>query len=173
MDARSDETGVRITIMCVHPTAAQPSPATSLVFYDGVCGLCNRFVRFLLARDQQGVLRFARLQGPLAARELGSRGHDPNDLDTVFVIAGWNTDRPAVLSRSRAVLHALGQLGPGWRALSALAGLIPRPVADAVYDVIARRRYRVFGRYETCSLPPPEWRARFEDEGRTEDDMTH
>jgi predicted DCC family thiol-disulfide oxidoreductase YuxK len=135
----------------------------TLVFYDGVCGLCDRFVRFLLARDRQGRLRFAQLQGDLAHRELVPRGHDPADLDTVVVLAGWQSPAPRLLTRSRAVLHAAGELGPGWRALAASARIVPRGIGDAVYSAIARRRYRLFGRFDACPLPRPEWRDRFLD----------
>jgi predicted DCC family thiol-disulfide oxidoreductase YuxK len=135
----------------------------TLVFYDGVCGLCARFVQFLLARDRQGHFRFATLQGELARRELPPRGHDPADLDTVVVIAGWGSEAPRVLTRSRAVLHTVGTLGRGWRALAVLGRLVPRPIGDAVYAAVARRRYRMFGRFDACRLPSPEERARFLD----------
>lgn len=133
----------------------------TLVFYDGVCGLCDRFVRFLLARDRQARLRFAPLQGELASRELRPRGHDPADLDSIVVIAGWQSTAPRVLARSRAVLHAVGTLGPGWRVLAVVARIVPPPIADAIYMAIARRRYRFFGRFAACPLPRPEWRSRF------------
>jgi predicted DCC family thiol-disulfide oxidoreductase YuxK len=135
----------------------------TLVFYDGVCGLCGRFVRFLLARDRQDRLRFAPLQGALARRELVPRGHDPADLNTVVVLAGWPSADARLLTRSRAVLHAAGELGAGWRALTAIARLVPRGLADALYAAVARRRYRLFGRVDACPLPRPEWRDRFLD----------
>lgn len=135
--------------------------AMTLVFYDGVCGLCDRLVRFLLARDRLACLRFAPLQGELAGRELRPRGHDPADLDSIVVIAGWPSPAPRVLTRSRAVLHAVGALGPGWRMLAAAARIVPPAIGDAIYMAIARRRYRFFGRFEACPLPRPEWRSRF------------
>jgi predicted DCC family thiol-disulfide oxidoreductase YuxK len=133
----------------------------TLVFYDGVCGLCDRFVRFLLARDPAGRLRFAPLQGETARRELPPLGLEPADLDSVVVIAGWRSPAPRVLTRSRAVLHTVRPLGTGWRLLAATARLVPRPIADAVYDAVARRRYRMFGRFDACPLPHPDERARF------------
>jgi predicted DCC family thiol-disulfide oxidoreductase YuxK len=143
--------------------AIRTSVELTLVFYDGVCGLCDRFVQFLLARDRRGRLRFATLQGDLARRELPPRGLDPADLDTVIVIAGWESDAPRVLTRSRAVLYAAGRLGPVWRALASMARLVPSRIADAVYAAIARRRYRMFGRFDACRLPSAEERARFVD----------
>ena len=135
----------------------------TLVLYDGVCGLCDRLVRFLLARDRLDRLRFAPLQGPLARRELVPRGLDPADLDTVVVLAGWPEADARLFTRSRAVLHAAGELGAGWRALTATARLVPQGLADAIYAGVARRRYRLFGRFEACPLPRPEWRHRFLD----------
>jgi predicted DCC family thiol-disulfide oxidoreductase YuxK len=118
-------------------------------------------VYFLLRRDEAGRIRFAPLQGALAREKLGSVGRDPVELDTVYVLADWQSPRQRVLERSRAVLHALEQLGGGWRWLARAAGLVPRPIADAVYGFIARRRYRLFGRYDACPLPRPEWKDRF------------
>ena len=138
-------------------------PPATLVFYDGLCGLCDGFVQFLLKRDGHARLAFATLQGEVARSTLLPRGHDPADLDTVFVVADWKTPNERVLSRSRAVLHAASQLGGPWRVLAAIGALAPTVVADAVYGFVARRRYRVFGRYDTCPLPRPEWRDRFLD----------
>lgn len=135
----------------------------TVVFYDGVCGLCDRLVRFLLTRDRAARLRFAPLQGDLARRQLLPRGHDPADLDSIVVIAGWQSPAPRLLTRSRAVLHVVGQLGPGWRALAAIARVVPRRIGDAIYAAVARRRYRIFGRFDACPLPRPEWRGRFLD----------
>jgi predicted DCC family thiol-disulfide oxidoreductase YuxK len=120
-------------------------------------------VQFLLARDASGVLRFAQLQGDLARRELTPRGYDPADLDSIFVIAGWQTPQPRVLTRSRAVLHAVSQLRGRWAILAGLARGVPAPMADAAYRFVARRRYRIFGRLDACPLPRPEWRQRFLD----------
>ena len=114
---------------------------------------------FLLRRDEAGRIRFAPLQGALARETLGPLGGQPAQLDTVYALVDW--PRPHVLERSRAVLHALEQLGGGWRWLARAAGLVPRPIADAVYGFIARRRYRLFGRYDACPLPRPEWKDRF------------
>ncbi len=133
------------------------------MFYDGVCGLCDRLVRFLLPRDRAGVLRFAQLQGELARRTLVPLGYDPAQLDTVFVIAGWQSPRQRVLTRSRAILHAMVSLGGAWGAAARAGLLVPTGIADAVYAVVARSRYRLFGRFDACPMPRPEWRQRFLD----------
>lgn len=136
----------------------------TVVFYDGLCGLCDRLVRFLLTHDPEGRLRFAPLQGAVAQRELVPAGHEPSDLNTVLVIADYGTPQQRVLPRSRAVLHALSQLGGVWSALATIGSFVPTSLADAVYGMVAKRRYRIFGRFDTCPLPRPEWRARFLDE---------
>lgn len=135
----------------------------TLILYDGVCGLCDRFVRFLVARDRQDRLRFAQLQGALARQELVARGYEPADLDTVVVITGWGSSAPRLLTRSRAVLHAVGELGAIWQALAGLGRIVPPRLADAMYSAIARRRHRLFGRLDACPVPRPEWRHRFLD----------
>jgi predicted DCC family thiol-disulfide oxidoreductase YuxK len=137
-----------------------PAPAT-VVFYDGVCGLCTRFNQFLLRRDRHGRIRFATLQGPLAQDLLPRYGKNPSDLDTIYVLVDWKTPRERVLARSQAVLHALTQLTGGWRAFGQLGLLVPVAIADAAYAFVAKRRYRLFGKFESCMIPPPEWRQRF------------
>jgi len=133
----------------------------TVVFYDGVCGLCNRLNRFLLARDRHERIFFAPLQGPTAAARLTRYGCDPADLDTVYAVADWDLPTERVYARSAAVLHTLRQLDRGWRILGRLGALIPRPLSDAAYRLVARNRYRVFGRFDSCPLPRPEWKSRF------------
>jgi predicted DCC family thiol-disulfide oxidoreductase YuxK len=135
--------------------------ASTVVFYDGVCGLCNRFVRFLIRRDAHARLLYAPLQGSLARAVLPRYGLDPADLDTVYVIAQWQEPSEHVLARSRAIVHALAQLGPAWRILAAAGRVAPRRLADAIYRAVARRRYQTFGKLDVCPVPPPEWRGRF------------
>ncbi len=137
-----------------------PTP-TTVVFYDGVCGLCARFNRFLLSRDRQGRIRFAALQGPLAQAVLPRYGKDPSDLDTICVLVDWKTPQERVLARLPAILHALRQLDGVWPPIGRLGSLVPVRIADAAYNFVARRRYRLFGKFESCMIPPPEWRQRF------------
>jgi predicted DCC family thiol-disulfide oxidoreductase YuxK len=147
----------------------------SVIFYDGVCGLCNGLVRFLLRRDRHARLLFAPIQGTLARTVLRRHGYDPSNLDTMYVIADRRAPdrgpRPGesgrwggserVLSKSRAILYALGQLGGGWRIFAWAGAFVPEPIADALYDAVAKRRYRTFGKLASCPVPPPEWRGRF------------
>jgi len=135
---------------------------TDLVLYDGVCGLCNRLVQFILRHDRAGRFRFAALQGDLAAALLRPHGRDPRDLDTVCVVRDHGGPGEQVLTKARAIIHVAGHLGWPWK-LARLARVLPGALLDFGYDQIARRRYRWFGRYDACPLPTPATSARFLD----------
>jgi predicted DCC family thiol-disulfide oxidoreductase YuxK len=137
--------------------------ADPIILYDGVCGLCNRLVQFLLKHDRQGRLRFASLQSDFAAKVLQRHGIDPKDLDTLHVIENYEQPGERVLQRSNAILRAGRELGGFWSVSAAAAGLIPRALRDVVYRFVAQNRYRVFGKYDTCMLPEPNQRSRFLD----------
>ena len=137
--------------------------ANPIILYDGVCGLCNRFVQFLLKHDKQARLRFASLQSEFAERVLTRHGIDPKDLDTVQVVVNYERPDERVLGRSDAILRAGNELGMPWNVLATIARIVPRALRDVVYFFVARNRYRVFGKYETCMLPDPNQRHRFLD----------
>jgi predicted DCC family thiol-disulfide oxidoreductase YuxK len=136
-----------------------------IVFYDGVCGLCNRLVQFLLKRDQNDQLRFASLQSEFAAKVLSRHGANAKDLDTLYVVQDYEEPTERLLMRSDAILYAAGALGSFWK-VATLGKIIPRPLRDLVYKLVARNRYRVFGKYETCMLPEPRHRNKFLDQAR-------
>ncbi len=136
--------------------------ANPIVFYDGVCGLCNHLVQFLLKRDKRDALRFASLQSDFAHQVLLRHGVDPHDLDTVYVVKNYNQSSEALLARSDAILHMVSQLGGIW-SLAGIGRVLPRPFRDAVYKIVARNRYRVFGKHESCILPDPQHRQKFLD----------
>ena len=139
------------------------SGANPIILYDGVCGLCNRLVQFLLKHDREGRLHFASLQSDFAATVLGRHGIDPTDLDTVHVIVNHDQPGERVLQRSDAILRAGRELGGFWGASSSIARVVPRPLRDSVYKLVATNRYRMFGKYDTCMLPDPNQRSRFLD----------
>ena len=134
-----------------------------IILYDGVCGLCNRLNRFVLARDPAGRFRFAALQSALAGEILARHGRDARDLDTLYLVLGYGRSDERLLRKSDAALWILRALGGPWRASAAMR-LLPAAVRDLGYDLVARTRYRLFGRYETCPLPDPRHRARFLDQ---------
>lgn len=132
----------------------------NIVLYDGVCGFCNGFVRFILARDKAARFRFAPLQGEFAASALRKYDADPGLLDTVYVIADYGTANEKILSRARAGLFVAGALGFPWNLARGFS-VLPDRILNFFYGLFARSRYRLFGKYETCPLPTPEERARF------------
>ena len=131
-----------------------------LVLYDGVCGLCDHFVQFLLRIDRHDSLRFAALQGPIGARILREAGRTTTALSTVIVVTDFETDQKRLLDRSDAGLFALASAGGIYRAALVLR-IVPRFIRDAVYDLIARFRYRIFGRFDACPIPDARTRAKF------------
>jgi predicted DCC family thiol-disulfide oxidoreductase YuxK len=142
---------------------ASVTPADGpIILYDGVCGLCHRLNRFVLARDPAGRFRFAALQSAPAREILARHGRDPLDLDTLYLVLGHGRPDERLLGKSDAALWILRELGGVWRA-AAMLRVLPRWLRDPAYDVVARTRYRLFGRYEACPLPDPRHRARFLD----------
>ena len=137
---------------------ADPVPP-AVIFYDGVCGLCDRTVRFVLRHDHAGRFRFATLQSDYAAAALARHGRDAADLDSVCLLLDPDGPGERLLAKSDAVLAILDGLGGVWR-LAAAARWLPRAWRDAAYDALANRRYRWFGRFDQCPIPSPELRAR-------------
>ena len=136
------------------PDVVLPGSRAVIVF-DGVCVLCNGWVRFLLRHDHARRYRFAAMQSDAGRALLARHGLDPRDPASFLLIEGeraW-TDSDAI----RRVLAGLG--GP-WRFAHALAA-VPRVVRDPLYRALARHRYRLFGRHADCLLPSAEARDRF------------
>ena len=138
------------------------SPVSHLLLYDGVCGLCNGLVAFVLKRDMKARFRFASLQSATAQSLLREFGRNSQDLDTVFVIANYGSGSPLLLERARAGLFVLKTLGAPWRWLDVFE-FLPDSILNSGYNFIARRRYRIFGKYDQCLLPNAEQRERFID----------
>lgn len=134
-----------------------------IVLYDGVCGLCNRLVQFILKRDRNDRFRFAALQSDFGRRILLRHGRDPEILDTVYLVLDHTEPTERVLTRNDAVATVLEQLGGFWRVAATLFRLFPRSVRDRQYNLIARNRYQIFGKYDACPLPDPKLRHRFID----------
>jgi predicted DCC family thiol-disulfide oxidoreductase YuxK len=136
-------------------------PAASnaeMLFYDGHCGLCHRAVRFVLRHDRSGSrFRFAPLQGA-TFQSLVPAGAQAGLPDSVVVL----TQDGILLVRSNAFLHILRRLGGRWGTLASVLSVVPRPLRDVIYNLVARIRYRVFGtRLDLCPVVPRHVRARF------------
>ena len=130
-------------------------PAHPIVLFDGVCNLCSSSVQFIIKRDPEGRFRFASLQSPLGEELLTRFGINRGVTDSVILVEGDH-----YYQESDAALRVARGLKGAWKALAVLRA-IPRPLRDAAYRLIARNRYRWFGKQETCWLPTPELRGRF------------
>ena len=131
-----------------------PTPEP-IVLYDGVCGLCDRFVQFVLKRDSSGRVKFAQLQSERGKELLRKFGLPEEELSFVVLVEG---ERCSV--KSSAVLSTLRHLDGAWKVASYLK-IVPRIISDVVYDVVARNRYSWFGKYDVCVIPDKSMMNRF------------
>jgi predicted DCC family thiol-disulfide oxidoreductase YuxK len=141
--------------------AARPAAFAGLVLFDGVCGFCDATVGWLVRHDPEGRLRFAPLQGPTAAGLRARHPEIPAGLETLVYVEGQG-EGERVWLRSEAVFRACAAISgaPRWVGLAAR---LPRRLTDLGYRLLARARYRVFGRLETCRVPGPGERERMLD----------
>ncbi len=129
-----------------------------VVLFDGYCNLCNGAVTFILKNEADSTLLFSSLSSNAGKQFLQERWTQDSAVpDSIIVI-----DRDGIYVKSDAALYIAGHLKTPWRFLSYFKW-VPRPVRDVVYDLIARNRYRVFGRQDTCMIPQPECISRFID----------
>ncbi|MFW8634372.1 thiol-disulfide oxidoreductase DCC family protein [Cribrihabitans pelagius] len=133
--------------------------AGGLIVFDGDCVLCCGFFRFVLRHDRAERFSFALAQSPAGQRLYRAEGLATESFDTMLVAA-----QGRVFQRLDAVAAVLRELGGPWRFL-ALCRFLPRGVKGALYTLIARNRFRLFGRREACLLPPPDLVRRFAPEG--------
>jgi predicted DCC family thiol-disulfide oxidoreductase YuxK len=105
-----------------------------------------------LKHDKRDHFRFASLQSVFASSLLMRHGRDANDLDTVYVVKNYQQTDEQLLARSDAILFMLKRLGGIW-SLGVVGNILPRPLRDGIYKLVARNRYRVFGKYDSCMLP--------------------
>ncbi len=135
------------------PSSPPTDPA--ILYFDGVCTLCNGAVDFIIRRDRARRFRYASLQSEAGRRMMESQGMDPSVLDTLIL---WEAGR--MHTKSSAALRIARHLGGAWPLLGVFR-LVPRFLRDPLYDWVARNRYRWFGRKESCRLPTPEERELF------------
>ncbi len=136
--------------------------AQYLILYDGVCGICNASVQYVIRHDASGVFAFAPIQGSTAGDILRRHGKDPADLDTVYVVLNQGQPDESLLSEGRAALFVLKQVrGPF--LLFTWFSWLPTGVLNWFYQRIARNRYRLAKKLDACPVPSPAVRARFLD----------
>lgn len=128
-------------------------PDDDVILFDGVCVFCSRWVHFVVARDVAARFRFTPIQSAYGTRLAQALGIDADDPDTNALIHGG-----VAWFKSDGALTVLSCL-PGWRWVRVLLA-VPRPLRDAVYNVVAKNRYRIFGKYDACIVPDAELRAR-------------
>jgi predicted DCC family thiol-disulfide oxidoreductase YuxK len=132
--------------------------SSTIILFDGVCNLCSGVVRFVIARDPHAHFRFAALQSDAARRACAEVGATPPaavDPDTIIVIADGRA-----LERSDAALAIAARLPFPWPMFGVFR-ILPRALRDWLYRLVAKNRYRWFGKSDTCMMPTPELRARF------------
>ena len=134
-----------------------------IILYDGICGLCNRLVKFILKRDRKDHFRFAALQSTFARAILERQELNPDALDTFHVVFDYGAPTERVLARDEGVAAVLEELGGAWRVWARLFRIFPAGIRKWQYNLIARNRYRVFGKYGVCPLPDAKIRHKFLD----------
>ncbi|MBS0198809.1 MAG: thiol-disulfide oxidoreductase DCC family protein [Planctomycetes bacterium] len=137
------------------PTAPPSSTQHAVVLFDGVCNLCNGAVLFIIRRDRAGYFRFAALDSGPALALLAATPHTAPLPDSIVLVENGQTHL-----KSTAALRIARKLAFPWPLFWAFI-LIPRPIRDCLYSIIARHRYRWFGRRDECMVPTPELRDRF------------
>jgi predicted DCC family thiol-disulfide oxidoreductase YuxK len=128
-----------------------------VILFDGVCNVCSWAVNFIIDRDPRGRLKFASLQSNAARSLLEGLGRTIPDGDPESIVV---VDRGRLYERSDAMVRVAGYMSGGWPLLASLR-IVPRPLRDALYRWAAARRYRWFGKSDTCRVPTTELRARF------------
>ncbi|NAY90882.1 DUF393 domain-containing protein [Muricauda sp. JGD-17] len=127
-----------------------------IILFDGVCNLCNGAVQFVIKRDKKDLFRYAALQSEIGEQLVTERGIDTQKIDSIILIEPG----VAFYTKSDAALRIGQDFGGLWKGL-ALFSWIPRTFRDALYDFVARNRYRWFGKKDQCMIPSPELQAKF------------
>ena len=140
-----------------------PAQARNVLLYDGVCGMCQATVRWLMRHDPQGRLRYAAQQRPVAEAVLARHGVDHAELNSAVLVTHFGGPGEALALRSDAILGSLAILGGVWGLAARVGRLVPAALRNAVYRWVARNRIRFFGTAELCALPSAGERARFLD----------
>jgi len=128
----------------------------ALVLFDGECNLCNSSVQFIIKRDRQAYFTFASMQSEAGASRMARYGL-PQNINS-FVLIEYDT----AFTKSDAALRICRQLSGAWKLLLVFS-MIPKPIRDYLYSIIAKNRYKWFGKRDSCMIPTPEIRSRFLD----------
>ena len=141
--------------MPLSPDISQTLAGKNVIVFDGVCNLCNAWVRFTLRFDRRQRFNFVVAQSPLGERIYANLGLKSSDYETFIVLT-----KGQLHTKLDGLFALMSTLGYPWKALS-IFRILPRPLKNLMYDLVAKNRYRVFGKRDTCMIPTPETRARF------------
>lgn len=130
-----------------------------IILFDGVCNLCNNAVNFIIKRDKKDIFRYASLQSEIGQELIKERGIDISKIDSILLI----NPGAAYYHKSTAALHIAKQLSAGYPLLFVFI-VFPKFFRDWIYDIIAKNRYKWFGKKESCMIPTPELKALFIDQ---------
>lgn len=140
----------------------EPANNPMIVFYDGLCGFCDHTVQFVLERDRgQDRFLFAPLQGNLAEEVLPRHGKNPKDLNSLYLLMDQGLESERVLEKSSAAVRIGKTLGGFTGFWASVVGILPRFLRDWGYGLVAKARYRIFGKRDSCRMPAKEDRAKF------------
>ena len=128
-----------------------------VILFDGVCNFCNGTVNFVLKQDRKDVFRFAALQSEAGRRLLEKYKLSTEEFDSFVLL-----DEGKIYKKSAAALRVMNKLPWFWKEVQ-LFRVIPTPFRDAIYDFIARNRYKWFGKKDQCMIPTLEIKSRFLD----------
>ena len=129
-----------------------------IIFFDGLCGLCNRTIDFVLREDRERLFLYSPLQGE-TFRSIKQDYPETLNTDSIFVLRR-SPEKETLLQKSDALIYIVDRL-PSYRWLAAIGRMLPAPIRDSVYRLIAATRYRIWGKRDSCRLPTAEERARF------------
>lgn len=127
----------------------------NIILFDGVCNLCNASVSFVIERDKKNVFQFASLQSSFGQEVLKKHQLSSSDFDSMILLQNGT-----IHQRSDAALRIAKELSGAWKLLYGFI-IVPRFIRNAVYNFVARNRYKWFGKQETCMIPTPELKAKF------------
>ena len=132
---------------------------SELVFFDGVCVLCNNWVKFVIKNDKKKKFKFANLQSSFAKDQLSKKNIkiEPNNLSSIYVI----NKKKEIFSKYKASTYVLKEVNKLFLVIYSLNYILPKKIVDFFYDAIGSRRYKMFGKYDQCLLPDEEIKERF------------
>lgn len=130
----------------------------AVVLFDGVCNFCNNSINFIIRHDKRDYFRYAPLQSPLGQKMLGEHGLDKKEITSVILF-----ENGKLYTKTSAALRIAKKLNAGWPLFFYLFIWIPPFIRNVVYDIIARNRYRWWGKKDSCMIPSPDVRKKFLD----------